>query len=379
MSSVCLAQTCTQTLGVGANIPSAISSAPNNATICLSAGNYGTVNLWNISRQDFVTLRSASGVSAIISPNPGNSDYIRLESLTISGSDVDSCSTHIEFISNVFTKGLIMRSDGCSPTSANNLVEGNTFNNLSPALGDGRFTIKRQSNIIVRNNTFGGGGCSDGLQIYDGSNNILIEENRFQNLQQANCGVHVDAIQLVSGQRDITITKNLFSNNSVSLGLYDGGSNLTVTDNVFVGSPRNFQMGSFQNVLIAHNTVRNEGWEFSSDPGTTQNSGVVIENNIFDNTSLTDSQGNYCGANCIQRYNLISRGSKYKGTCMGCFVADAVYSGGSSPSNYAGHELAPSSPGRNAASDGKDMGIRLATTPTQTNPGPPTQLSAIVN
>ena len=62
------AQTCTQTLSVGANVASAVSSASNGSTICLNSGNYGTVNFSNIARSDYVTVRSTSGVGATIGP-----------------------------------------------------------------------------------------------------------------------------------------------------------------------------------------------------------------------------------------------------------------------------------------------------------------------
>ena len=76
---------CDQTLSPGANVASAISSAANGTTICLNSGSYGSVNLFNIARSGYVTVKSASGKGAAIAPQVGKTNYVRFESLTISG------------------------------------------------------------------------------------------------------------------------------------------------------------------------------------------------------------------------------------------------------------------------------------------------------
>ena len=132
---------CTITLNPGANIASAVSSAANGATICLNDGSYGKVTLANISKNNYVTVKSANSKKAIFGyTSIGNSDYIRIEDVVINGILLNACSTHIQIVNNEFTKGLTVRNDGCSPNSnLDILIESNTFDNLEPVFIRGAY------------------------------------------------------------------------------------------------------------------------------------------------------------------------------------------------------------------------------------------------
>jgi hypothetical protein len=373
------AVTCDQTFSTGNNaaIIAAVAANPSTTkTLCLNSGNYGDMNLWDITRSAYVTIRSTTGVGAQIGPDPGNSDFIRLESLTIvEGVMVDSCSTNIQIVDNVLMEQLILTGNGCGAFTANYLVEGNSFNTAIDNQGSG---IEGQLQVIdlngssgaviIRGNTFdgvGSSGCADGIQISGTTNLTIGPDNRITNHEQAGCSLHVDGIQLVPSNSGTVIEKNYFENNSVNLALYDGVSNLTIRNNILncdASDTRDMQMGDVQTASITHNTWKNCPIEWSSDPGD-ESSNIVFENNILDNSNITDSQGNFCGPGCILRYNLLSRGGSFEPdggspTCSNCVTGNATYVGGgaSPPATWAGWQLDTGSPGENAGNDGNDMG-----------------------
>ena len=78
----------------------------------------------------------------------------------------------------------------------------------------------------------------------------------------------------------------------------------------------------------------------------------LIRDNVFTDpdNGITDSSGANWGT---QDHNLNS-GLSGSGNITGT----PVWAGGSSPTSYGGYHLAPGSPGKSAASDGTDIGIR---------------------
>ena len=95
---------CDQTLSPGANLASAVSSAPNGSTICLNSGDYGTVNFTNISRTGLVTLQSTASTGASMSPKISNSDFIRLQGMTLRNMSISACSTNIQVAGNTWAQ-----------------------------------------------------------------------------------------------------------------------------------------------------------------------------------------------------------------------------------------------------------------------------------
>src|ERR1700709_2646126 len=91
---------CDQTISPGANIASVVTSAPNGSTICLNSGDYGTATLSNIARTGLVTLQSASGTGAALSPQISNSNFIKFQSMTLRSMLIQNCSTNIQVVGN---------------------------------------------------------------------------------------------------------------------------------------------------------------------------------------------------------------------------------------------------------------------------------------
>jgi hypothetical protein len=161
-SSFAAGAACTQTVSTGVNLANTVSSAANGAVICLNDGNYGSLNLFDISKSSYVTLRSVNSKGATLGGTQiGNTDFIRIEDVNIGGGLINSCSQHIQIANSTFTSGLAMRDDnGCTPiTNLDITLDGNSFNNLLGATWEGRLslggTIGNPSGITIKNNTFG--------------------------------------------------------------------------------------------------------------------------------------------------------------------------------------------------------------------------------
>lgn len=358
---------CNQTLSPGANLASAISSAPANSTICLNTGIYGSVNLYNINRSAYVTVKSVSGKGASIAPQMGNTKFVRFESLTIS-SDVlqNSCSANIQWVNNDFTgRGLTLSNSGCS--NLNTLIDGNNFSNFTVGGGyEGRLSLVYGSGIIVTNNFFGNGGASDGIQLLGNVSNVNIGPgNTFSGIKESLCGaVHCDAIQLYGAGTNISITGNYFSDGDAFIMAPDGSSGVTVTNNVFNGTGYTYidkvQFGTAESPIFEHNTLINVRASFDSKVGEAASSNVVGRNNILiSGSSFKTANGSGCSS-CTFTRNLFSSTSYANGTNN--LTGNPTFIGGSSPTNWAGYQLMSNSLGYKAATDGNDMGPIFSTT-----------------
>jgi hypothetical protein len=389
------APACTQTLSVGANVASAVSSAANGATVCLNAGDYGTVNFTNISRTGFVTLASANGVTARLKMGEVyNSKFIRFSNLTVAGATVRGCSTNIEFWDSVFepnTSGLAYNYDtACTGVTNMALVlDGVTFDKVQNAGYEGRLSIRGVKGIQIRNSTFSGqptSGQSDGIQIVGNSQNVTIGPgNIFRDILQSQCGtVHCDAIQAYGGGANTVIDGNYFTNSSVYVGIYDGDSPSTVIrNNIFDTNPggQALQIGGVKGMLMEHNTFKNITLGIGTKSGMSQHSGWIVQNNIFDNADFIasgDQPG--CGTDCVMRFNLKSNGGSTTPTGTNTVTGTAIYVGTGSVSNWGNWRLAAGSPGKNAANDGMDIGSTSfggSSSQTTTAPGAPSNVRVV--
>jgi hypothetical protein len=354
---------CTQTLSPGANVASAVSSAASGAVICLNSGSYGSVNFFDMARSGFVTLRSASGTGASLSPQIGNSDYIKFQSLTIAGTLVNNCSTHVHFLDSTFTKGLLVTNNGstCPSGSQDIVVDGSTFDNVGQATYEGRLNFVAVDGGTIRNSTFSGIGsqASDGIQFLGGTKNSLISGNHFTGIKESLCGsVHCDAVQFYGAGANNTIDGNHFEQGDTFIMAPDGTSTVTVTDNVFDGSGVSYadkiQFGSASSPVFRHNTVRDVRVSFDSKTGSSASTNLVARDNIMiGSSSFKTTNGSGCSG-CTISSNLFDDSGSATGS--GNLIGMPTFSGGSSPASYTGYKLATSSIGRSAATDGADMG-----------------------
>jgi hypothetical protein len=349
---------CDQTLNPGSNVVAAVSSAAAGTTVCLNSGNYGAQAFTNIVKSADVVIQSSSGSGATLSIDSWASQHLKFQNLTISGATVRDASTYVSFVGITFTGQAVVSVTGT--TNVHILFDTSTFDGITVCTDcyEGRLQIVSGTGVTVTNSHFGGAGESDGIQI-GATGAIIGPGNVFEGLVQANYTRHIDSIQGY-GQSNTTITGNYFTNDTIYIGFYDGGLNETITNNVFGPSPTNeqkLQLGSVQGLTFTHNTVKGtfvvaQG----AKSGSPRNSNATYMNNIFDGTSIADTGDQPgCATNCVYQSNLFTSSANARGT--GNLIGKPTYTGGASPTTWAGLALTSTSLGYQAATDAHDMGI----------------------
>lgn len=361
-------------MSTGANIASAIASAANGSTICLNSGNYGAVNLSDITRTGYVTVQSTTGVGAQMSPTIANSDYIRLKGMTLSNAAISRCSTNIQIVGSTWvqdTGGISVNDNGfgCDTSNKNILVDGNTMIMTRATGGEGKITLTSVNGVTITNNLIQGqpganlpsgsktGG--DGIQTAGSVNNIIIGPgNIFRDILQAPCGSdpvkdpHCDSIQIVDSvaNANIVVNGNWFDNVEVTLQHHDWGTApVKFTNNLVTNSRHNWSYGApANNYLIDHNTFYNQ-----ADPNwgaySVNSTGMNFRNNIV----ISSENPKLCPG-CSASYNLGGTAGQAIGT--NAIVGTPTFVGGSLPTTWAGWQLAAGSLGKGNASDGLDRG-----------------------
>jgi len=386
------AQACSQTLSAGANLSSAMSSAAPGSTLCLNSGSYGVVSLSNVVKNPRVTVRSVTGQDATFSVNTTNgANGFIFDSVTLTGWLVTGSTTRNITVRNTRFTGQANLSL-CGVVSANLLIDASTFVDINVGVDspEGRLHIAQPgcpgsqsvgvtvTNSLFENTGTGTVGESDGIQV--GANGVVIGPgNIFRGIRQANFSRHVDALQLY-GQSHTTITGNFFVNNTIDVGIYDGGSQETITNNVFntpSGTAQHLQIGGVSTMTFTHNTFRNtQTISYSTKPENTANNNWLVQDNIFVNTDLVFGSGQQVCNNCTYNNNLFDAQSTQLGTNR--ILGSPTWVGGSSPSTLADFELAVGSLGKNAATDGQDVGANyLGPRTTYRPPTPPTNLRIV--
>lgn len=359
-------QACTQTFSSLTGLAAAIGSAANGSVICLDSGTYGALDLFDYGRSGYVTLRSTTGTGATLGyTRIGNSDYIRLRNISVTGLLVNSCSLNIQLVNvtvPVDASGILFDASSCPSSTHNYLVDGATLIDVGMANYEGRLNCRDCNGVIIRNSLFSGIGSepSDGIQFQGGTKNVTIIGNTFSDILESQCGaVHCDAIQL-QGNSDIRIAANYFKNGDTFIMSPDGCTDVTVEDNIFDGNgvsyEYKFQMGSCASPIIRHNVFRQVGVAVDSKVGESASSNALIENNIFSGSlsgiKLTGGSG--C-TSCIVRYNMFTDSAAASGTNQ-VSGPPTFIAGVTSPTTWAGWELASGSNGENAGNDGKNVG-----------------------
>lgn len=376
------AQTCDQTLSVGANVASAVSGASAGSTICLNSGNYGAVSLSNINKSDFVTLAAAPGATATLALQSSDISFVRFKGLKVDYSHVIGNFHHVEYVDVTFKPGedgLYFNTGSDTPPATPQaiLLDGCVFIDVSTALWDGRLNFRGVRGAKVINSVFSGsnnaGAKSDGIMLIGGSRQVEIGPgNEFYNFNQAAAqqGEHIDSIQMYGSGPDNKIIGNYFHDSDVFAGAFDGVNALTIENNVFDGrsseSAFKITMQAASNITFRHNTSYDANFRIDNKAGDPVSSNVIVENNVF----LGDggiAQTGGCN-NCTYRYNLFDAGDS---TGTNNVIGTPTFVGGSSPSSYAGWALAMGSLGENAGNDGLDMGIVFDSEPPPPPPPPP--------
>jgi parallel beta-helix repeat protein len=364
------------------NFASQLAAAQPGQTLCLASGNYGKFN-GVVKTTPGVTITAASGATPTMSisflMSPGAA-WLTLDHLTISGGTITGPTNHVTFQNNVWTDKLVIWPKGannfCSGcpdmSNASIVFDNEMFNLAANQSGSGGYEGRIQladggsspQGITIRNSKFTTG-CADGIQV-SGSNagyGVTIgPNNEFYNLAQGNCGAHVDSIQFVgTGAIGPVITSNYFHDNTDGIVMYDWRNNAQINNNVFVRiDHHSINAGGLDsNSVVDHNTVIGDNIDCSRsrvNDGTLE-CYAVFRNNIAANMTAV---GGGTSHPSYSDYNLCTDGSA---GCPGShsLIGRPTYVGGTNPSTYAGFALASGSLGRNAGSDGKDMGINIST------------------
>lgn len=380
--------TCNQTLSVGADIPTAVTNAPNNTTICLNSGNYDVIDFFNITRTGYVTLVSTTGVGAQMSPQVGGSSFIRFQSLTLTNGGVTSCSTNIYFNNNTWQQdqpGLGIDETSCPNTVQNITIDGDIFDRVGQPGSEGRLEIIGANTVTVKNSQFLGesqnsvppaSGPTDGINVGNPVTNLTIGPNNlFSGILQSICNAvnpsnptHCDSIQVFGACcGPLTVNGNFFTNSSNVCQCTDNDvANLTFTNNVISGDGE-MQIGcgvgacngsSLNGFHLDHNT-------FYNTPSVQMNSttGGTFRGNLLLGTSFFNTGGGHAPCvSCTVSFNMCDAASVSAG-CDGGGTNDIT---GSSPTfippnvipptTFHGWQMAVTSIGHNGAYDGTDIG-----------------------
>jgi hypothetical protein len=291
------------------------------------------------------------------------SSGLRLVGLTISV--LVASSANITFSHNTFTGMSLVQTQRAH---ANILFDSNRLdgNNAGPKSYEGRLTIRGYENtrpvgVTITNNHFGGGGCSDGIQVIGDAYGVRIGPgNEFTGLGQGNCvsinGAHLDPIQWY-GARHVVVRGNYFHDNGDGSGgieSFDGVDYGTGTNNVFVCTciyPYSVVAHGGDNWTVIHNTFAGGGdLSFANANDGETPSGNLARDNVFTGRGGISAPGSTWGTN---DHNL-NAGKPGRGDLTG----RVIFVGGARPKTYAGYRLAARSRGKGAASYGTDMGIR---------------------
>jgi hypothetical protein len=353
-----------------ASLASVFAAARPGDTILLASGYYGVFK--GAMKSGEVTLRPQPGAAATLSLSFSPAANITVDGVTLSEIDIGDRRTRNITVRNSDVPGqTTMHTDELQ--HANVLFDHNVHRDWDKTdacrCGEGRISLQGESDqptgITIRDSEFRGG-MSDGIQ--NGSTGTRILDNTFHDLVAGTPdGVHTDAIQLY-GSKATVIRGNYFHDiGAAQIMAPDGADHEVIEDNVFGPGDYPFAVTiwSDDGSTIRHNTMAPGSCWFhlpcgivtlgqkdscryavECDPGR----GTVIEDNILADVAIGEGKADF-----TSRSNLFS-GDGARGA--GALGGRPLFVAGAHPTTYEGFRLAPPSPGRANASDGRDRGIR---------------------
>lgn len=351
-----LAQTATCNLNATpSNFTSQVSAATAGQTICLATGNYGT---WSGTNKA-ITLKAAAGATPTmkISFGSGASNFT-LDGMSGMGGGISGSASNITIKNSQFTSEVSI-----TGTGAGIVFDGNTHNNISGNSTHHRFFAGGP--VTIKNSRLEGGG-SDGVRIATYAT-VNVLNNTFLNINDDGSGNHEDMIQWYGGGNAV-VRGNFFKQTFVAetqvMGAFDRTSGNLIEDNVVDVYGRNWgvELYSDNGSIVRHNTI-----VYHPAPPCLYNipCGIIelarqsadpagVDTRVYDNVATEVSLAE--GSTASRRdHNMVRQGVQ-----SGDFVGTPVFVGGTSPTTYAGYALAAGSPGKGAASDGLDVGIRTS-------------------
>lgn len=362
---------CTQTISAP-TLLSVISSASAGAVICLNSGTYtgGTLNA--VTKASDVTVQPASGAAVVIGGITFNGvTHIHLtgvggggSTLTLGGSILDtntsySCSANLTFDHIVYTDGAFFWAQQACAHDLNLLWDHNRHEDSGVGGEETRIRIvavgsapSTTNGLTISNSLIsgvgGGSACADGID-FAGSpyGTVIGPGNEFTGINQGTCDpTHVDPIQGLGSEYTVIVGNWFHDNGSGSGGiLSDVEPNLTIKNNVFAstGYPHSILVKGAQNNTITHNVIVGDiDWQLSN--GGQSGSGNLVQNNVCGNINLDGSSTTYTANHNV-------------GSGLGCDIAGPPIYQSNPATGYYHYVLASNSPGYNAGSDGKSVGI----------------------
>jgi hypothetical protein len=340
---------------VPATLAKVFAGAAGGETILLGPGDYGSFAAG--VKPSVVTIRPEPGARARLSLALPAAANVRFEGLAIEGADISATTHDVTIARSTIIQQVVIHADRMR--DARIVLDGNRLAHIDACAEcyEGRVHVLGYaggpSGVVIANNVFGPGGNSDGIQV--SANGVQIVGNTFVGIFGRN-GRHVDALQLY-GSSHTLIRGNYFRNVASGIMAPDGADHERIEDNVFDtgGYPYAIMIGADDGSVIRHNTLADVGRCGYGQPcgtlliGSTKSSAgaaTVVQDNVLGTLSVVGGRPVQSGHNLVANGGggASDRGGRPK------FV------GGAHPRSRAGFRLDEGSPGRGAASDGRDVG-----------------------
>ena len=324
----------------------------------LASGNYGT---WSGTNKAItITKQTGATPQMQISFGSGAANFT-LDGMTGMGGSVSGRASNITIKNSQFTSEIDVSGSGTG-----RIFDGNTHNNISGNSTSNKFLV--EGPVTIRNSHFEGGG-SDGIRLGTSvpAGSVIIEHNVFLNIRDDGSGNHTDNIQWYGGNNAIVrgnLFKQTIDGETQVMGAFDGTSGKVIEDNVIDVTGRNWgiELYADNGSIVRHNTVVYHpanpcffnlpcGFiDFDHKSGDPAGQNEQAYDNI-----ATEITTNPSSAVTRRDHNMVRQNAG-----SGDFIGNPIFVGGTSPSTYEGYALAAGSPGKNAASDGLDVGIRVS-------------------
>ncbi len=292
---------CTQTLEPGANLASAIASAPAGAVICLDGGTGWSFDLSRANKASLVMVRSADGSVASLSHSLiANSSNLGFSNLHFTGGlELIGATDDIQILDNEFSGEFGVRANGEDANNGtdvtNVLIEGNYLHDLDfsgeegTAGGYGMTLVNGVEHFTIRDNTIKSVG-NDYIQSASPVD-FTVEGNTFlgPSLRYSHANVHQDLWQIFGGGREIAFTDNVARDTGTheSLLFQTGTFNeVRVENNLFDNDSDGYtcQIYPVQGLIFRDNTIVDSHWGclFRTEGGT--GTDYAIDHNVFVDT-----------------------------------------------------------------------------------------------
>lgn len=348
----------------------AVTAATTGQTVCLAqAGAYGT---WTGVNKT-VTIAPTPGIAATMGLNLGGNVHNftinggKTGAFTDAGLTITSFDTILstDNATNFTIKNAEFGSNAVhldTITSAGVTLDHDHWHDIlgSPPADPAGVWVDNTSNVTVKNSLLENM-TADGLNLSGSS--ITATGNDFNDIYpHGDVSLHVDGIQWIGGIPSSVISGNyVYGNCEQGLSGFDGSGSMTYEDNVIVGCTA--WAGEFggdrPGSQVDHNTIKGTGdlgcGSKANGVGSPNGPSLTfLHDNFVFGGGVIDTSGLSGGPACTPTQNLNN------------LTSTPTFTGGSTPTTYAGFALASGSTGKGTASDAGDVGARVDSYPRAT-------------